>query len=98
MSRWLVGSSIRVTVAVLVAAVAIIALGAYQLRSASVDTLPEFGEPQVQVQTEALGLSAAEVEQLITVPLEDEFNGLPFLRSLRSQSLPNLSDIELTFE
>jgi len=97
MSRWLVGSSIRVAVAVLVAAVAIIALGAYQLRNASVDTLPEFGLPQVQVQTEALGLSAAEVEQLITVPLEDEFNGLPFLATLRSQSLPNLSNIELTF-
>jgi Cu/Ag efflux pump CusA len=96
-SRWIVSSSIRVAVAVLVAAIGIIIIGGWQLRRASVDTLPEFGLPQIQVQTEALGLSAAEVEQLITVPLEDEFNGLPFLDTLRSQSLPSLSDIELTF-
>ena len=37
-----------------------------------VDSLPEFGPPTVQVQTEALGLSAPEVEQLITVPLEQD--------------------------
>jgi len=97
MTRWVVGSSLRLAAAVLAAAVTIIVLGVLQLRHASVDTLPEFGLPQVQVQTQALGLSAAEVEQLITVPLEDEFNGLPFLDTLRSQSVPGLSAIELTF-
>ncbi|MFD0330531.1 efflux RND transporter permease subunit [Streptacidiphilus monticola] len=72
--------------------------GVGQLRHAAVDTLPEFLPPQVQVQTEALGLSAAEVEQLITVPMEDEFNGLAYLDHLTSQSIPGLSAIQLTFK
>ena len=73
-------------------------LGVVQLRNASVDMLPEFGLPQVQVQTAgARACPSAEVEQLITIPLEDEFNGLPFLNTLRSQSVPGLSAIELTF-
>ena len=97
MTRWIVGSSLRLAAAVLAAAALIIVLGILQLRNASVDSLPEFGLPQVQVQTQAVGLSAAEVEQLITIPLEDEFNGLPFLNTLRSQSIPGLSAIALTF-
>ncbi|MDQ1368925.1 MAG: hypothetical protein QOF20_1278, partial [Acidimicrobiaceae bacterium] len=45
------------------------------------------------------GLSAQEVEQLLTVPLErNHLNGIPFLRSIRSRSVPGLSSIELTFE
>ena len=56
---------------------ALIVLGITQLRNAPVDVLPEFTPPYVEVQTEALGLSAEEVEQLITVPLEaDLLNGV----------------------
>ena len=69
-----------------------------QLTHASTTTFPEILPPQVQVQTEALGLSATEVEQLITVPLEDEFNGIAFLDHIRSQSVSGLSSIELTFK
>ncbi len=96
--RWIVRSSLRLAVVVLVAAGLIMVVGVIGLSHAPVDTLPEFLPPQVQVQTEALGLSAAEVEQFITVPLEDEFNGLAFLDHLRSQSVPGLSSIELTFK
>ncbi|WP_370093381.1 efflux RND transporter permease subunit [Streptacidiphilus sp. MAP12-20] len=96
--RWLISSSLRLAAAVVVAALVVMGLGVNALRHAAVDTLPEFLPPQVQVQTEALGLSANEVEQLITVPMEDELNGLPFLDHLRSQSLPGLSAIELTFK
>jgi len=60
-------------------------------------TLPEFLPTQVQIQTEALGLSAAEVEQFITVPLEDEFNGVPYVQNLRSKSVPGLSAITMDF-
>ena len=63
-----------------------------------VDILPEFSQPYVEVQTEALGLSAAEVEALITVPLEaDMLNGAPWLEEIRSQSIPGLSSIVLVF-
>ena len=53
----------------------------------------------MEVQTEALGLSAHEVEELITVPLEqDLLNGVAFLDTIRSASLPGLSSIEMVFE
>ena len=61
-----------------------------------VDVLPEYAPVTVEVQTEALGLSSAEVEQLITVPIEqDLLNGIAFLKDIRSQSVPGLSRIFL---
>ena len=61
--------------------------------------LPEFTPPYVEIQTEALGLSAEEVEQFITVPLEaDLLNGVQGVDVIRSQSLPGLSSIVLVFE
>jgi Cu/Ag efflux pump CusA len=75
------------------------AVGVAQLRNASVNPYPEFGPRQVQIQTEALGLSTAEVEQLITVPMEqDLLNGIPWLDQIRSESVPGLSSIDLVFK
>ncbi|MGH3365319.1 MAG: efflux RND transporter permease subunit, partial [Nocardioidaceae bacterium] len=83
----------------LAAAVGIVALGVIQVGKTTVDVLPEFRPPTVEVQTEALGLSAAEVEQLITVPLEqDLLVGVPFLDEIESVSLPGLSSVVMTFE
>jgi Cu/Ag efflux pump CusA len=97
--RWLIGSSMRARGFVLVVAAIVVGLGVWQVRDAKVDTLPEFTPPTVQIQTEALGLSAPEVEQLITVPLEqDLLAGVPWLDSIRSSSIPGLSSVELIFE
>jgi CzcA family heavy metal efflux pump len=99
MMRWIVGSSLRFRFLVIPVAAALLVLGIAQLRQAPVDVLPEFTPPLVDIQTEALGLSAEEVEQLVTVPLEqDLLNGVAFLDQIRSQSLPGLSRIELIFE
>jgi Cu/Ag efflux pump CusA len=73
--------------------------GAIQLRSSTVDVFPEFDPPLVEVQTEALGLSAAEVESLITVPLEaDLLNGVAWLDEIHSESVAGLSSIVMLFE
>jgi CzcA family heavy metal efflux pump len=99
MTRWIVAGSIRFRLLVVAAAVATMVVGASRLRSMPVDVLPEFVPPTVEIQTEALGLSAAEVEQLITVPMEqDLLNGVAFLDDIRSQSVPGLSRILLVFE
>lgn len=99
MMRWIVSTSQRCRRAVVAAAIVVLVAGVWQLREAKLDALPEFSPPTVQVQTEALGLSAEEVEQLITVPLEqDLLDGLPWLETMRSQSVPSLSSIELIFE
>ncbi|MBE0561494.1 MAG: efflux RND transporter permease subunit [Ochrobactrum anthropi] len=69
------------------------------LRNKSIDLLPEFTPPIVEVQTEALGLSAEEVESLITVPMEaDLLNGISWIKSITSKSLPGLSSIMMVFE
>jgi Cu/Ag efflux pump CusA len=99
MMRWIVRSSLRARKAVVAAAAVIFAVGVWQLRDAQMDTLPEFGPTTVEVQTEALGLSAEEMEQLITAPLEqDLLNGVAWMESIRSQSVPGLSNIVMEFE
>ena len=99
MIRWVVGSSLRSRGLVVVLAAALLFFGFTQLRNVPVDVLPEFSPPMVEVQTEALGLSAAEVEELITVPLEqDLLNGVAWLDTIRSESIPGLSRVELIFE
>ena len=68
---------LRFRLLIVAIALGVITLGVVQLRNASVDALPEFTPPYAEIQTEALGLSAEEVEQLITVPLEaDLLNGV----------------------
>jgi Cu/Ag efflux pump CusA len=90
---------IRFRVLVVGAALVALGLGFSQMPSSAVDALPEFGPPLVEVQAEALGLSAAEVEQLITVPLEqDLLNGVPWLDRIHSQSVPGLSTIDMVFD
>ncbi len=97
--RWLIDSSIRFKGLVIAGAVALIVFGGVQLAGAPLDTLPEFTPTLVEVQTEALGLSAEEVEQFITVPLEqDLLNGVAFIEDIESASLPGLSSIVITFE
>ena len=91
--------SLRFRLLIVAVAAAVMAIGIVQLRDAPVDVLPEFTPPYVEIQTESLGLSADEVEQLITVPLEaDLLNGVEGVDVIRSQSVPGLSSIVLVFE
>src|SRR5215207_10298563 len=99
MMRWIVESSLKYRLVVVAVAVAIMVVGVRQISEMPVDVLPEFTPPTVDVQTEALGLSAPEVEQMITVPMEqDLLNGVAWLDEIRSESVPGLSRIQLIFE
>ncbi len=96
---WILGSGLRFGRLVVALAIGLTVIGIAQLRSAPVDVYPEFMPPSVEIQTEALGLSAAEVEQLITLGLEqDLLNGVPWLDRIHSSSMPGLSVIDLTFQ
>src|SRR5215210_6752408 len=99
MIRAIVRSSLRFRLLVVGIAAGVMAVGITQLRDAPVDVLPEFTPPYAEVQSEAPGLSAQEVEQLITVPLEaDLLNGVQGVDVIRSESVPGLSSITLVFE
>src|SRR5262249_30462117 len=99
MMRWLVATSLKFRLLVVVGAAALLVVGASQLHKAPVEVLPDFTPTTVEVQSEALGLSAEEVEQLVTVPLEqDLLNGIAFLKDIRSESVAGLSRILMVFE
>ena len=99
MLGWLIETGQRLRLLVVVLALGIVGLGAWQLPDAPKEVLPEFGPVYVEIQTEALGLSAEEVEHLITVPLEQNLlNGVAWLEDIRSQSITGLSSIVLVFE
>ena len=98
MIRWIVGTSLKFRFIVLAIAAALMFFGIAQLPSTPVDVFPEFAPPRVEIQTPCLGLSAEEVESLVTVPLEQAFNGVEGLDIMRSKSIPDLSSIELLFK
>jgi len=84
---------------VIALAVGLVVFGIFRLRRMPVDVLPEFSLPSIEIQTESLGLSAEEVEQLITVPMEqDLLNGVPWLRTIHSESAPGVSSVVMVFE
>ncbi|MFE1600003.1 efflux RND transporter permease subunit [Methylobacterium sp. ID0610] len=93
----LVGAAIRFRGVVLALALALLAYGLIALGEARYDVFPEFAPPSVVVQTEAPGLSAEQVEQLVTLPVEVVINGLPGIESLRSASIQGLSVITAVF-
>jgi CzcA family heavy metal efflux pump len=95
--RWIVGSSLRFRWLVIFAAAALMVFGIGETRNADVDVFPEFAPPMVEVQTIAVGNSSEQVEELITIPIEDQLNGVPGLEEIRSKSVADLSQIQLVF-
>lgn len=67
----------------LVGAVLLAAIGWRVAQELPVDVFPEIREPRVVVQVEAGGLSAEEVEQFVTIPIEAVMNGIPGVRKVR---------------
>jgi CzcA family heavy metal efflux pump len=95
--RRIVGGALRFRWLVVFAATAMLALGLVQLPQTKVDVFPEFAPPRVEIQTIALGNSSNEVEELITVPIEDQLGGIDGLEDMRSKSVAQLSSIQLIF-
>jgi Cu/Ag efflux pump CusA len=84
MMRWIVGSSLKLRVLVVAIAAGMMFFGVIQLRNTPVDVFPEFAPPRVEVQTLCLGLTSAEVESLVTVPMEAALGGVAELDTMRS--------------
>jgi CzcA family heavy metal efflux pump len=95
--RFIVASSLRFRYLVVAAAAALMFFGSQTLGHQKVDVFPEFAPITVEIQTECLGLSPSEVEQLVTVPLENALAGVPGVYEVSSESVPQLSAIFLYF-
>ncbi len=87
LQRWLV----------VIASVAVLAVGVATILRMPLDVFPNFAPPQVTIQTAAPGLAPEEVESLVTLPLESALNGTPGLTDIRSNSSVGLSTITLIF-
>ncbi|PYN78807.1 MAG: acriflavin resistance protein [Candidatus Rokuibacteriota bacterium] len=98
MMRWIVGSSLKFRFLVIAIAAALMYFGMERIRSMPVDVFPEFAPPLVEIQTEGIGMTASEVQELITLPLEELLRGTPELDILRSKSVTGLSAIRLIFK
>ena len=98
MFKWLLENSLTHRLLVLIAAAVLMAYGAFTLSRTPVDVFPDLNKPTVTLMTEAGGMAAEEVEQLITFPLETAMNGLPGVETVRSTSSAGLSFIYVTFD
>ncbi|TIU07195.1 MAG: efflux RND transporter permease subunit, partial [Mesorhizobium sp.] len=98
MFRWIIGTNLKYRYLVLAAAALMVLLGLDVFRKMPVDVFPEFSPPLVEIQTEGIGMSTAEVEELITIPLEDALRGTPELDVIRSKSVMSLSSIVMIFK
>jgi CzcA family heavy metal efflux pump len=96
--RWIVARSLRFRWLAVFGAAAVMVFGFIQAREAPLDVFPEFAPPIVEIQTIALGNSSKEVEELITIPIEDSLNGIEGLDKMRSYSVEQLSSIKLYFK
>lgn len=98
MLQSLVQLSLRYRGTVLILAGVLLAYGLHIASQAKLDVFPNFVQPQVAVQTECPGLAPEQVETLVTRPLETMIIGLTDLASLRSESIPGLSIIDVVFK
>ena len=96
--RWLVALCVRHYGAVTALTLMALVLGCFGAMHSPLDVFPEFVPSQVDIQTEAPGFAPQQVEQLVTKAVENAVNGAAGLATMRSESIPGLSVVTITFE
>src|SRR5258708_1918951 len=97
MIRALVSLSVRHYGAITVLTLLALELGTWGALQAPLDVFPEVVPSQVDIQTEAPGFAPQQVEELVTKQIENAVNGSAGLATLRSESIPGLSSVTVTF-
>lgn len=98
MLNWIIGWSLRNRLIVLLGTIGFIVWGGYSMWRLPVDAFPDTTPVQVQVNTVAPSLTPEEIEQQVTIPVENVISGLPGLIDVRSISRFGLSQLTITFE
>lgn len=95
--RALIGACVHRHGVITVLAILALLLGLWGASRAPLDVFPEFVPSQVDIQTEAPGFAPQQVEELVTKVVENAVNGSAGLATLRSESIPGLSVVTITF-
>lgn len=90
--------SINNAIWVMMFVVAWIGVGIYSYQKLSIDAVPDITNVQVQINSQANGFTAPEVEQRITYPIENAMSGIPNLEQTRSISRYGLSQVTIIFK
>src|SRR6202140_1486409 len=98
MIRGLVDYALNNRFLIIAAGILLLTWGAISFHNLPVEAYPDVANNYVQVITQWPGISAEEVEQQVTIPLEIVMNGIPHLDHLRSTSLFGLSSLMLIFD
>jgi Cu/Ag efflux pump CusA len=96
--NWLITTSLHLRLPVVATAIVLIIVGIRSADSIPLDVFPEFAPPLVEIQTEVPGISTEDVESLVSVPIENALNGVPFVKTIRSKSVLGLSSVRLIFQ
>ena len=94
----IIGFSLQNRILVLVASVLLLIGGTYTAMHTEVDVFPDLNAPTVVIMTEANGMAAEEVEQLVTFPVETAVNGATCVRRVRSSSTNGFSVVWVEFD
>ena len=94
----IIGFSLQNRILVLVASVLLLIGGTYTAMHTEVDVIPDLNAPTVVIMTEANGMAAEEVEQLVTFPVETAVNGATGVRRVRSSSTNGFSVVWVEFD
>ncbi|MGQ3298354.1 efflux RND transporter permease subunit [Reyranella sp.] len=93
----IVGAALRQRILVLILAVLMIAGGLFAYKRLNIEAYPDPVPPLVDIVTQNPGQSSEEIERYITIPMEVQMAGLPYVKSIRSISLTGLSDVKVQF-
>src|SRR5262245_7548667 len=93
----LVGAALQQRILVLILAVALMAGGLFAYKRMNIEAYPDPVPPLVDIVTQNPGQSSEAIERYITIPIEVQMAGLPFVKSVRTISLTGLSDVKVQF-
>src|SRR4051794_2925900 len=93
----LVGAALRQRVLVVILSLALIAGGLFAYKKLNIEAYPDPVPPLVDIVTQNPGQSSEEIERYISIPIEVQMAGLPYVSSVRSISLTGLSDVKVQF-
>src|SRR6478752_1572528 len=93
----IVGAALRQRILVVILAVLLIGGGLFAYKRLNIEAYPDPVPPLVDIVTQNPGQSSEEIERYITVPMEVQMAGLPYIKAIRTISLFGLSDVKVQF-